>query len=107
MDTQHGPENAILVELTRQSPPHETLHSIIDTVRARGVRHVIVEFSAVDSVGSPALSRLLELRRVLRESGHKLVLFGVPDAIRGILRIAQLEPLFDFAEAGATRPFDQ
>jgi len=98
MSVENWPEGAILVELTGQAPRHEELQQAIDTVQAAGDCHVVVDFSNADVVGSPTLSRLLELRRVLRESGHKLILCHVSPATKGVFTATQIDRLFDFVE---------
>ena len=59
----------------------------------------VVDFSDVDIVGSPTFSRLLELRSVLRQSGHRLVLCNEDPATRSVFATAELDRLFDFAES--------
>jgi anti-anti-sigma regulatory factor len=58
----------------------------------------VVDFSNADVVGSLTFSRLLELRKLLHESGRKLVLCSVAPAARAVFTVALLDKLFDFVE---------
>jgi anti-anti-sigma factor len=98
MGVRDWPEDVILVELPQKLAKHEVLQSVIDVVRSRCGCDVVVDFSNVDVVGSPTFSRLLELRSLLRRSGHKLVLCGVAPATKGVFAVSQLDRLFDFVD---------
>jgi anti-anti-sigma regulatory factor len=67
-------------------------------VHERGDCNVVVDFSSVDVVGGTTFTQLLELRKVLRDSGHKLVLCGLSPATKGIFTIVRLDGTFDFVE---------
>jgi len=98
MRAENWPENVVLVRLPREMQKHAELQTTIDAVSRRRELDVVVDFSDVDIVGSPTFSRLLELRSVLRESRHRLVLSHVAPATKGVFSVAQLDRLFDFAE---------
>jgi anti-anti-sigma regulatory factor len=49
-------------------------------------------------VGSRIFARLLELRQLVQNSGHKLVLCGLSPAIKGVFSIARLDGVFEFVE---------
>jgi len=91
-------ENVVLVHLPREVREHVALQTTIDTVGKKADCDVVVDFSNVDIAGSPTFSRLLELRKVLRGSGHRLILCNVAPATRDVFAVAQLDRLFDFAE---------
>jgi len=98
MSIQTGLEDVIVVDLPRELEGHRELQTVVETVRHRGGCDVIVDFSKADVVGSLTFSRLLELRWVLRRSGHKLVLCSVAPETRGVFAIVQLDRLFEFVE---------
>jgi anti-anti-sigma factor len=98
MGIEHCSEHLIVVDLPGDVQGHTELQTVIDTVRGRDDCDVVVDFAAVDIVGSPTFSRLLELRRLLHESGRKLMLCNVAAATRGLFAVAQLEKLFHFVE---------
>lgn len=98
MSVQTGLEDVIVVDLPRELEGHNELQTVVETIRRRSGCDVIVDFSNADIVGSPTFSRLLELRRLLRELGRKLVLCGVAPKTRDVFITVQLERLFDFVE---------
>ena len=99
MGVQTWSEDLIVVDLPRELEGHSSeLQTVVDTLRQRSICDVVVDFSNTDIVGSLTLSRLLELRRVLRESERKLVLCSVTPAAKAVFTIALLDRLFDFAE---------
>jgi anti-anti-sigma regulatory factor len=59
---------------------------------------VVIDFSDVAIVGSPTFARLLELRQVLLDSGHKLVLCGLSPATKGVFTVTRLDSTFAFVE---------
>ncbi len=67
-------------------------------VRDRGDCDVVIDFSGVDIITSSSLSKLLNLRKMLSDSGHKLVLCGVAPATKGIFMITGLDGNFEFAD---------
>ncbi len=98
MSVQTGLEDVIVVDLPRELEGHSELQTVVEMARQRGRCDVIVDFSTVDVVGSLTFSRLLELRRLMRDLGHKLVLCGVAPQTRGVFVTVQLDRLFDFVE---------
>jgi len=98
MRVENWPKNVVLIHLPREMQKHTELQTTIDTVSKAGDLDVVVDFSDVDIVGSPTFSRLLELRSVLHQSGHRLVLSHVAAATKGVFTVAQLDRLFDFTE---------
>jgi anti-anti-sigma factor len=99
MGIQTWSEDLIVVDLPRELEAHSSeLQSVVDTLRCKSICDVVVNFSNTDIVGSLTFSRLLELRRVLRDSGRKLVLCSVAPAAKAVFTIALVDKLFDFAE---------
>jgi anti-anti-sigma factor len=97
MHVENWPQNVVFVHLPRDLQEHAELQATIDTVSRRNDLDVVVDFSEVDIVGSLTFSRLLELRSVLRQSGHRLILCHLAPATRGVYTVAQLDRLFEFA----------
>lgn len=99
MGIDSSAENLIVVNLPRELQGHGSeLHTVTEMVRHAGDCDVVVDFSNTDIVGSPTISRLLELQRRVRESRRKLLLCGVAPAARGVFSVALLDKLFDFVE---------
>lgn len=98
MGIQDWSEGTILLSLPWRLQEHDELQRVIEMVRERGDCNVVVDFSSVDVAGGTTFTRLLELRQLLQDRGHKLVLCGVAPAIKGVFTIARLDDLFEFAE---------
>lgn len=98
MGVQTRPDEVIVVDLPRELEGHNALQAVVENVHHKGDCDVVVDFSKADIVGSLTFSRLLELRRLVRKSGHKLVLCSVAPETRSVFSVVQLEKLFDFAE---------
>ena len=95
---QSWSKDVILVNLLATQEDQDDLQKATDTVRERGACNVVVDFSCVDIVGGATFARLLELRQMLQDSGHKVVLCGLSPAIKGVFSIARLDSVFEFAE---------
>jgi anti-anti-sigma regulatory factor len=98
MSVQTGLEGVIVVDLPRELEGHNELQAVLEMIRHRGGCDVIVDFSKADVAGSLTFSRLLELRSVLRTSGHKLILCSVAPQTKGVFATVQLDRLFSFVE---------
>ena len=98
MSIQRWSEDVILVDLPEELEKHNELQTVIGMLRDGDACDVVVDFSRVDVVGAACLAGLLELRRLLHDSGHKLTLCSVAPATKGVFTVAQLADLFEFAE---------
>ena len=76
----------------------DELKSVTGMVRDRGNCDVVIDFSAVDIVTSSSLSKLLKLRKLLGDCGHRLVFCSVAAATRGIFTVTGLEGIFELAD---------
>jgi anti-anti-sigma factor len=98
MSIHRWSQDVILVDLPGDLDKHSELQTVIEILRDEGVCDVVVDFSGVDVVGGTCLAGLLELRKLLRDSGHKLILCSVAPATKGVFTVARLDNLFEFAE---------
>ena len=98
MSIQRWSENVILVDLPGEPERHDELQTVIGMLRAGDDCDVVVDFSHVDAVRGTCLADLLDLQGLAEEGGHKVTLCRVAPAIRGLLTIARLDDLFEFAE---------
>jgi anti-anti-sigma factor len=98
MGIQEWYENSILVDLSEEPEMGNELITVTKMVRDRGDCDVVIDFSDVDIVTSSSLSKLLKLRKMLSDSGHKLVLCSVSSATKGIFMITGLDGNFEFAD---------
>ena len=97
MGIQDWSEDTILVDLSGEPEMGNELITVTKMVRERGDCDVVIDFSGVDIVTSSSLSKLLKLRKILSDSGHKLVLCSVSSATKGIFMITGLDGNFEFA----------
>ena len=98
MGIQDWSEDIILVDLTPEPEMADELKSVTGMVRDRGNCDVVIDFSAVDIVTSSSLSKLLKLRKLLGDCGHRLVFCSVAAATRGIFTVTGLEGIFELAD---------
>jgi anti-anti-sigma factor len=97
MGIQDWSEDTILVDLSGEPEMGNELITVKKMVHNRGDCDVVIDFSGVDIVTSSSLSKLLKLRKMLSDSGHKLVLCSVSSATKGIFMITGLDGNFEFA----------
>ena len=98
MGIQDWSEDIILVDLPAEPEMGDELQTVTGIVRDRGNCDVVVDFSNVDIVTSSSLSKMLKLRKLLNDCGHRLVFCGVPAATKGIFTITGLEGIFEIAD---------
>lgn len=98
MSIQSWSDGVILVDLPHELEEHKELQTVMKMIQEKGDSNIVIDFSSVDIVGSTTFARLLELRQVLQDSGHKLVLCGLRPATKGVFSIARLDSVFAFVE---------
>ncbi len=94
MAIQEWSEDAILVD-----PPEgrfdEELNALVQHIRQRGSRDVVLDFTHVHLLNSSCLAALLRLRTQLCDGGNRLVLCNVSKPTRGVLSVTRLEEIFE------------
>lgn len=98
MGIQNWSEEILLVELPQEPELGDELKTITEMVRDRGDCDVVVDFSSVDIVTSSSLSKLLRLRKLLVDCGHRLVFCNVAPATKGIFTVTGLDGIFELAD---------
>jgi len=98
MGIQEWSEDIILVDLPAEPDMGEELKTVTTLVRDRGDCDVAIDFSNVDIVTSSSLSKLLKLRKLLSDCGHRLVFCSVAPATKGIFTVTGLEGIFELAD---------
>ena len=98
MGIQSWSDDIVLVDLPQEPDMGDELKTVIDIVRDRGDCDVVVDFSKVDIVTSSSLSKLLKLRKLLGDCGHRLVFCNVAAATKGIFTVTGLEGIFEIAD---------
>ena len=98
MGIQNWSEEILLVDLPQEPELGDELKTITEMVRDRGDCDVVVDFSSVDIVTSSSLSKLLRLRKLLVDCGHRLVFCNVAPATKGIFTVTGLDGIFELAD---------
>jgi anti-anti-sigma factor len=98
MGIQNWSDEVVLVDLPQEPEMGDELKSVTEIVRDRGDCDVVVDFANVDIVTSSSLSKLLKLRKMLADCGHRLVFCSVAAATRGIFTVTGLDGIFELAD---------
>ncbi len=67
-------------------------------LRASKYSKLVMDFSDVDIITSSNLSKLLKLRKMMVDCGHRLVFCNVAAATKGIFTITGLDGVFEFVD---------
>lgn len=98
MGIQNWSDDIILVDLPQEPDMGDELKNATEIVRDRGNCDVVIDFSIVDIVTSSSLSKLLKLRKLLADCGHRLVFCNVAAATKGIFTVTGLEGVFEIVD---------
>lgn len=98
MGIQNWSEEILLVDLPQEPELGDELKTVTEMVRNRGDCDVVVDFSSVDIVTSSSLSKLLRLRKLLVDCGHRLVFCNVAPATKGIFTVTGLDGIFELVD---------
>jgi anti-anti-sigma factor len=98
MGIQNWSEDIILVDLPQEPEMGDELKTVIEMVRDRGDCDVVIDFSAVDIITSSSLSKVLKLRKLLGDCGHRLIFCSVAPATKGIFTVTGLDGIFEVAD---------
>lgn len=98
MGIQNWSEEILLVDLPQEPDMGEELQTVTEMVRDRGDCDVVIDFSNVDIVTSSSLSKLLKLRKLLGDCGHRLIFCSVAPATKGIFTVTGLDGIFEITD---------
>jgi anti-anti-sigma factor len=98
MGIQNWSEDVILVDLPQEPETGDELATVTDMVRDRGNCDAVIDFSNVDIITSSSLSKLLKLRKLLVDCGHRLVFCSVAPATKGIFTVTGLDGIFEIVD---------
>ena len=98
MGIQNWSEEIVLVDLPAEPEMGEELKTVTQMVRDRGDCEVVVDFSKVDIVTSSSLSKLLRLKKLMSDCGHRLVFCNVAPATKGIFTVTGLDGIFEIVD---------
>jgi anti-anti-sigma factor len=98
MGIQNWSENIVLVDLPQEPEMGDELKAVTEIMRDRGDCDLVIDFSSVDIVTSSSLSKLLKLRKLTGDCGHRLVFCNVAPATKGIFTVTGLDGVFELAD---------
>ena len=98
MGIQNWSEEIILVDLPPEPDMGEELKTVTQVGRDRGDCEVVIDFSKVDIITSSSLSKLLRLKKLMSDCGHRLVFCNVAPATKGIFAVSGLDGIFEIVD---------
>ena len=98
MGMQNWSEDIILVDLHREPQMGGELKTVTDIVNDRGDCDVMLDFSSVDIITSSSLSKLLKLRQLLTDCGHRLIFCSMNNFTREAFKVTGLDGIFELAD---------
>jgi len=98
MGIQNWSEDIVLVDLPQEPEMGDELKAVTEIVRDRGDCDAVIDFSSVDIVTSSSLSKLLRLRKLLADCGHRLIFCNVAAATKGIFTVTGLDGVFEVVD---------
>ena len=98
MGIQDWSDEIILVDLPKEPNMGDELKTVTEIVRDRGNCDAVIDFSEVDIITSSSLSKLLKLRKLLADCGHRLLFCNVAAATKGIFTVTGLDGVFELVD---------
>ncbi|MHC4619137.1 MAG: STAS domain-containing protein [Planctomycetota bacterium] len=98
MGIQDWSDDVILVDLPKEPNMGDELKTVTEIVRDRGNCDAVIDFSEVDIITSSSLSKLLKLRKLLADCGHRLLFCNVAAATKGIFTVTGLDGVFELVD---------
>jgi anti-anti-sigma factor len=95
---QNLAENIILVELPKEPEMGDEINTVMEILLNRDGCNAIIDFSNVDTVTSPSLSKMLKLRKLLIDRGNRLVFCNVAVRSKRIFQVTGLDQMFEFVD---------
>jgi anti-anti-sigma regulatory factor len=101
--------SAVLLTLPQEPDRSDELETIARLTTPKMNRHVIVDFSRVETMSSITICGLIILNRLLSTTGRQLILCSVPPNIVAVFRRVGLHKLLQFApdKAAAVQVLEQ
>ena len=98
MGIQNWSEDIVLVDLPPEPDMGEELKTVTQVTRDRGDCEVVIDFSKVDIITSSSLSKLLRLKKLMSDCGHRLLFCNVAPATKGIFTVTGLDGVFEIVD---------
>lgn len=98
MRAESNLQETVVVHLSNLPAMLDELGSVTKTISEGAGCDVIVDFSGVNMITTPAIARLITLRKLLADHGRRLVLHSAGQQIRGVFATTGLDQIFEFAD---------
>ena len=98
MEIRNLSNDVLLITIRKGQHSCNELTSANQIIAEQGNYDVIVDFSGLEIVTSLIIGRLIELRNLLRQRGHRLILCNVHFLSKCVFRVVGLRSVFEFAE---------
>jgi len=95
-------EGIVTVDLPAEPKMLDELDTVVRIVRDKDDLDVVIDFASVDIIYSSGIAKLMELREMLHERGHRLVLNCVSEAIQDIFAVTGLDHVIEFGDDKVT-----
>ena len=89
-------ESALLITLPQEPDRSSELETAARLTTPRVNRHVIVDFTRVETMSSVTICGLIILNRLLSTTGRQLILYSISPGIMAIFRRVGLSKLLQF-----------
>jgi anti-anti-sigma factor len=98
MGIQNWSDDVVVVDVPTEPQLGSELETVTEIIRNRGDCDAVLDFSSVDIITSSSLSKLLRLRKLMADCGHKLIFCNVAAATKGIFVLTGLDSIFEFVD---------
>jgi anti-sigma B factor antagonist len=71
--------------------------NLLNLVHKEGCRKLVLHFGELDCLYSTLLGKLVNLRKVVDETGGRLKIYGVSPLVKEVFRVCKLDEYFEFA----------
>lgn len=95
MDIRWLERDIVFASLSAEQLAEREVSSLWKHLSEREAVHVVIDLAKMEILTSPAIGRLLLLRKLQAERGSMMLLCGVRLATKCILRIAGLQDVFE------------
>jgi len=95
MGTKDWSEDIIIVKLPAEPQTSDELQAVTKIALDRPDCDLIVDFSDVDTATCLSLCIVMKLHKILTDHGHRLILYNVNVATRGILHTYAFDRIFE------------
>lgn len=98
MTVKNYTEDIILVEMPPEPDIRAELDHVMDLIGQGRTCDCFVDFSSVNIISSMALSGFLQLRKLIKNAGRRLIFYNASNITKDIFRVTCLDAVFEYAD---------